>query len=74
MVAISDLKKINDYEWEIPKSYREDMRVPVRVFVTKELLQEVTRDKSLEQAVNAATLPGLVGYVTVMPDMHQGYG
>jgi len=32
------------------------------------------RDKSLEQAVNAATLPGLVGHVMVMPDMHQGYG
>lgn len=74
MVAISDLKKINEYEWEIPQSFREDMRVPVRVFVTEALLQEVTRDKSLEQAVNAATLPGLVGYVTVMPDMHQGYG
>ncbi len=32
------------------------------------------KDKSLEQAVNAATLPGLVGHVIVMPDMHQGYG
>ena len=32
------------------------------------------KDKSLEQAVNAATLPGLVGHVLVMPDMHQGYG
>ena len=74
MVAISDLKKISDYEWEIPQGFREDMRVPVRVFVTRDLLEQATRDKSLEQAVNAATLPGLVGYVTVMPDMHQGYG
>ncbi len=32
------------------------------------------KDKSLDQAVNAATLPGLVGHVIVMPDMHQGYG
>ncbi len=74
MVAIKDLKKISDYEWEIPKSYREDMRVPVRLFVTRQLLEDATRDKSLDQAVNAATLPGLVGHVTVMPDMHQGYG
>jgi tRNA-splicing ligase RtcB len=74
MVDITDLKKISDYEWEIPKSFRSDMRVPVRVFVTERLLKEATRDRSLEQAVNAATLPGLVGYVTVMPDMHQGYG
>ena len=74
MVAVSDLKKISDYEWEIPQTFRNDMRVPVRVFVTRELLEQAMRDKSLEQAVNAATLPGLVGHVTVMPDMHQGYG
>ncbi len=74
MVAITDLKKISDYEWEIPQSFRGDMRVPVRVFVTRDLLEQATRDKSLEQAVNAATLPGLVGHVIVMPDMHQGYG
>ncbi|HBX69182.1 MAG TPA: RNA-splicing ligase RtcB [Chloroflexi bacterium] len=74
MVAISDLKKISEYEWEIPQSFRADMRVPVRFFVTRDLLEQALRDASLEQAVNAATLPGLVGHVTVMPDMHQGYG
>lgn len=71
---IQDLKKITDFEWEIPKEYRKDMRVPVRVFATRRLLEEVMQDKSLEQAVNSATLPGLVGHVLVMPDMHQGYG
>ena len=60
MVAIADLKKISDYEWEIPQSFRDDMRVPVRIFVTRDLLEQATRDKSLEQAVNAATLPGHV--------------
>ena len=74
MVTITDLKKISEYEWEIPKTFRSDMRVPVRIFVSQELLEQAMRDKSLEQAVNAATLPGLVGHVTVMPDMHQGYG
>jgi len=74
VVVISDLVKKSDYEWEIPISYREDMRVPVRLFVTRELLEQAMGDKSLDQAVNAATLPGLVGQVTVMPDMHQGYG
>ena len=74
MITLHDLKRISDYEWEIPKSYRDDMRVPVRLFATRRLLEEVVKDKSLEQAVNAATLPGLVGHVIVMPDMHQGYG
>jgi tRNA-splicing ligase RtcB len=74
MISIRDLKRINPYEWEIPQSYRSDMRVPVRIFASGELLGDITRDKSLEQAVNACALPGLVGSVMVMPDMHQGYG
>jgi tRNA-splicing ligase RtcB len=74
MVRLQDMKKINEFEWEIPKDFRQDMRVPVRVFATKQLLEAIMEDKSLEQAVNAATLPGLVGSVVVMPDMHQGYG
>jgi tRNA-splicing ligase RtcB len=74
MVSLSALVRINDYEWEIPKSFRQDMRVPVRIFATQRLLQKVMEDASLEQAVNSATLPGLVGHVLVMPDMHQGYG
>jgi tRNA-splicing ligase RtcB len=74
MVSLQDLQQINDYEWEIPQSFRSDMRVPVRIFATRRLLEKVLQDKSLEQAVNAATLPGLVGQVLVMPDMHQGYG
>lgn len=74
MIGIHNLTKISDYEWEIPRTFRGDMRVPVRLFATRELLEQIVDDKSLEQAVNTATLPGLVGHVVVMPDMHQGYG
>jgi tRNA-splicing ligase RtcB len=74
MVSLKDLRQISEYEWEIPQSFRSDMRGPVRIYATRRLLEAVLEDKSLEQAVNAATLPGLVGSVTVMPDMHQGYG
>lgn len=74
MISLTDLKQINRYEWEIPKTYRSDMRVPVRIFATRQLLEQIKGDKSLEQAVNASTLPGLVDRVVVMPDVHQGYG
>ena len=74
MVKLTDLIHISDYEWEIPQTFRSDMRVPVRIIATRKLLEKVMSDNSLEQAVNAATLPGLVGRVLVMPDMHQGYG
>jgi tRNA-splicing ligase RtcB (3'-phosphate/5'-hydroxy nucleic acid ligase) len=74
MVKIQDMVKISDYIWEIPKTYRHDMKVPVRLFATRRLLEDAAEDDSLEQAVNSASLPGLVGHVMVMPDMHQGYG
>ena len=74
MVDLNELTRVSLYEWEIPSTYRQDMRVPVRIFATKQLLDEIKSDKSLEQAVNAATLPGLVSPVVVMPDVHQGYG
>ncbi len=50
MVTLQDLLQISDYEWEIPKSFREDMRVPVRLFATRRLLEDVMKDKSLDQA------------------------
>jgi tRNA-splicing ligase RtcB (3'-phosphate/5'-hydroxy nucleic acid ligase) len=74
MIGLEDLVRINDHEWEIPRSHRADMRGPVHLFATRQLLEQVFGDKSLEQAVNAATLPGLAGPVIVMPDVHQGYG
>ena len=71
---IENLVQVSDTEWEIPTYIRHDMRVPVRIFATRELLEQIINDKSLEQAINASTLPGLVGHVIVMPDIHQGYG
>lgn len=73
-ITLSSFTKISDFEWEIPTSFRADMRVPVRLFASRTLLEESLKDKSIEQAVNASTLPGLVEAVMVMPDMHQGYG
>jgi len=74
MVQLNDLKRLGPYEWEIAVSVRSDMRVPVRLIASRELLQSIGGDASLEQAVNATTLPGVVGRVLVMPDVHQGYG
>lgn len=74
MTQPSDFKKISDFEWMIPKSYRADMKVPVRFFITEEILFKAIADRSTEQAINASTLPGVTGEVIVMPDVHQGYG
>jgi tRNA-splicing ligase RtcB len=74
MVHIKDFEKESDYEWVIPKGFRKDMRVPVRLFASRNLLEDALKDKSIEQAINSAALPGLVDEVKVMPDVHQGYG
>jgi tRNA-splicing ligase RtcB len=74
MIRKQDLNKLDDMRWEIPKSFREDMTVPVQIFASERLLEEALGDKSLIQAINASTLPGLAGPVLVMPDVHQGYG
>lgn len=71
---LKDIRKVSEYEWEIPKHLRGDMQESVRLFATRDLLEASLDDASLEQAANAASLPGLAGPVVVMPDMHQGYG
>src|SRR5919198_3553233 len=68
------LVQVDETLWEIPASARADMRVPARVFADAELLDSIAADESLEQLVNVATLPGVVGAALAMPDIHQGYG
>jgi tRNA-splicing ligase RtcB len=60
--------------WEIPASARGDMRVPARVYADAVLWEQIEGDRSLDQLVNVATLPGVTGWVYGMPDMHEGYG
>lgn len=69
-----DLEKIHDHLWEVPKSYRGDMRVPARVYASEVMLDSILHDRSLEQLVNVATLPGIRKYAIAMPDVHEGYG
>jgi len=73
MISKKDFKKINDYLWEIPKSFREDMRVPARIYASEKLLRE-TEDEALIQLINTTTMPGIVKYAIAMPDIHSGYG
>ena len=73
-VEKKDIIKLEDYLWEIPKTFRADMNVPARVLATESLLDEIIEDRSLNQLVNVATLPGIQMASMVMPDVHEGYG
>ncbi len=74
-----DLKKIDDYTWEVPKSG--NMNVPGRLFVDEEtarnLLEEARSGadwNSLDQVINVASLPGIVKASMGLADIHPGYG
>lgn len=73
MVSKKDFKKLTPWLWEIPKTFRNDMRVPARIYVSEKMLEDVFRDKSIAQLVNGCTLPGIVKYGIAMPDCHEGY-
>ncbi len=68
------LRKIDDYHWEIPQTYKPGMRVPGLVIADETLMELIRRDQALEQVANVATLPGIVKYSLAMPDIHWGYG
>lgn len=68
-----DLNKLNGYLWEIPESFRADMRVPARVYGDEKLLDKILADRSLDQLINVAALPGILRYALAMPDCHEGY-
>ncbi|MFA5173612.1 MAG: RtcB family protein [Candidatus Pacearchaeota archaeon] len=67
-----ELKKISDNEWEIPK--QNGMNVPGKIFASEKLLNDIKKDKTLEQVKNVAKLPGIIGSSIALMDAHQGYG
>src|SRR5487761_2203337 len=69
-----DLIAIGEFGFELPASWRADMRVPARVYADADLLAPMLAGEAMTQLVNVATLPGVVDHVYGMPDMHEGYG
>jgi tRNA-splicing ligase RtcB len=74
MINIDQIRRINDWQWEIPTTVRKDMRVPAYIFASHEILTSLLKDKSLEQLINVTTLPGIQIAALLMPDAHEGYG
>lgn len=71
---MADLKpeKETDYSFKIRKTGK--MNVPVKIFASDKLMENMKGDRCLEQGVNVALLPGIRGASIMMPDAHQGYG
>src|SRR5260370_40043985 len=73
-IGLADLQQIAPCAWEIPRSFRNDMRVAARLYATREMVEHLVQERALEQLVNTATLPGVQEPALAMPDIHQGYG
>lgn len=67
-----DIKKISENIYEIPKEGK--MNVPARIFASDKILENIKKDKTIEQIKNVACLPGILKTAIALADAHQGYG
>lgn len=68
------LIKLDEYRWEIPRSYKPAMRTRGIIYADEGLIGDIVKDFAPEQVANVATMPGIVGEAQAMPDIHWGYG
>lgn len=73
-MAIAGFQRKSDVVLEASKETRPGMNVGARIVADATLAAQIARDRSVEQLLNVAMLPGVVGHVVGMPDMHEGYG
>ncbi|RLF35349.1 MAG: RNA-splicing ligase RtcB [Thermoplasmata archaeon] len=73
------LIKIDDFRYEIPSTYRGEknnlkMQTSAVIYANEKMIPAIRKDNAPEQAANVTMLPGIVGKVLAMPDIHWGYG
>jgi tRNA-splicing ligase RtcB len=66
------LKKLDNYRYVIPTSYKQGMRLEGLIYANERLIHQIEKDQTVDQVANVATLPGFVGRSLAMPDAHQG--
>jgi tRNA-splicing ligase RtcB (3'-phosphate/5'-hydroxy nucleic acid ligase) len=68
------VRKISDLKFQIEKDESKGMRVPVIIYANDNLVSKMIMDRTIDQAVNVSTLPGVIKHVVILPDGHEGYG
>ncbi|MEI7528794.1 MAG: RtcB family protein [Elusimicrobiota bacterium] len=68
-----EIKRLDAYRLEVRAGYKRGMRASAIIYAD-EGLERFLEPGAVEQAANAATLPGLAGRALAMPDIHTGYG
>jgi tRNA-splicing ligase RtcB len=67
-------RKIGENQYQIDADSNLGMKVPVRIYADEPLLQKMLSDRTIMQARNVASIPGIVSHGVVLPDGHEGYG
>ena len=67
-------RKIGENQYQIDVDSNLGMKVPVRIYADEPLLQKMLSDRTIMQARNVSSIPGIVGHSVVLPDGHEGYG
>lgn len=68
------VRKISDFIFQVEKNESKGMNVPVTIYANDNLISKMITDRTIDQATNVATLPGVIKHVVVLPDGHEGYG
>ncbi|MBI3842807.1 MAG: RtcB family protein [Thaumarchaeota archaeon] len=73
-MSVPTPKKIGNMEYRIDADSNRGMKVPVTIYADEGLMQKMVTDRTIIQAMNVSTLPGVQKHVVVLPDGHEGYG
>ena len=67
-------EKVGENQYLIRPDKESGRLAPVRIYADDALLQKMLTDRTIKQACNVASIPGVVGHGVVLPDGHEGYG
>ncbi len=67
-----EIERIDDWRWRIPR--HGGMRSYGLVFADADMIDDLEGEQALQQVIDVAHLPGIVGPSIAMPDIHWGYG
>lgn len=73
-ICAVELVEAGPYQWENEPRRRGKKSGRIRIYASSELLEKARQDGCINQVMNVAQLPGLVGPSMAMPDIHTGYG
>lgn len=60
--------------WSVSRNTRADMQTDGMIYAHESLIPLILADNVVQQVINVACLPGIVGNSMAMPDIHWGYG